>query len=146
VKKIFPAPCLVRKALEMYCDLVTAPSFPAARKFAALATDEEDLAFAESLLSDRETYRWLTGDGVHLSMRELLEVFLPSVEVDFGTFLQLCPRQKSRPYTIASSSREDPKKIGVCVGMVHEGHRGPVGGDHERQVSEAWHCFSASAV
>jgi NADPH-ferrihemoprotein reductase len=55
---------------------------------------------------------------VQLSLREFFELFLPSADIDLGTFLQVCQRQKSRPYTIASSSRENPQRVGVCVSMV----------------------------
>lgn len=118
VRKPFPAPCLVRHALSFYCDLCQAPAKAAARRIAALCTDVNDKDLLESLLNDREAYQWLTGDEVHLSLREFFELFLPSADIDFGTFLQLCPRQKSRPYTISSSSLEDPHRIGVCVSMV----------------------------
>jgi len=121
VRKPFPAPCLVREALELYCDLHAAPPKTAARRLAAFAKDPADREAVEKLLQDREAYQWLTGDKVHLSLREFFELYLKSAEIDVGTFLQVCPRQKSRPYTIASSSREDPKKIGICVSMVHEG-------------------------
>ena len=69
---------------------------------------------------DNHAYHWLTGEGVRLSLQEFFELFLPSASVDLGTFVQLCPRQKSRPYTIASSSRTDKKTIGLCVSMVQE--------------------------
>lgn len=118
VKMPFPTPCLARDALELYCDLSAAPTRAAARHLAAFATNEEDRAFLKSLLQDKETYKWLVGQKVQLSFREFFELFLPSAEVDLGTFLQVCPRQKSRPYTIASSSLEDPHRIGVCVSMV----------------------------
>jgi NADPH-ferrihemoprotein reductase len=118
VKKPFPTPCLAKTALELYCDLCTAPAKANARRLAALASDDADRAFLKALLSDSETYQWLTGEKVQFSLREFFELFLPSAAVDLGTFLQVCPRQKSRPYTIASSSREDSKRIGVCVSMV----------------------------
>jgi len=71
-------------------------------------------------LQDREAYQLLTGEKGRLSLREFFELFLTSAELDLATFLQLCPRQKSRPYTIASSSKEDPSKIGICVSLVQE--------------------------
>mmetsp|Transcript_26102 Transcript_26102/g.81083 ORF Transcript_26102/g.81083 Transcript_26102/m.81083 type:complete len:692 (-) Transcript_26102:25-2100(-) len=120
VKKIFPSPCPVRTALEAYCDLCAAPSRNAAKHIAALATDAEDRAALERLLQDREAYQWLTGEAVRLELREFFELFLPSAELDLSAFLQLCPRQKSRPYTISSSSREDPHTVGICVSMVQE--------------------------
>eukprot|EP00930_Biecheleria_cincta_P028631 TRINITY_DN19981_c0_g1_i1.p1 TRINITY_DN19981_c0_g1~~TRINITY_DN19981_c0_g1_i1.p1 ORF type:complete len:683 (-),score=156.98 TRINITY_DN19981_c0_g1_i1:281-2329(-) len=120
VKKPFPAPCLVRTALELYCDICAAPSRGAAKRLASLARDEEDRSALEALLQNREAYQLLTGERGRLNLREFFELFLSSAELDLGAFLQLCPRQKSRPYTIASSSKEDPSKIGICVSLVQE--------------------------
>eukprot|EP00443_Scrippsiella_acuminata_P069592 CAMPEP_0115434242 /NCGR_PEP_ID=MMETSP0271-20121206/33041_1 /TAXON_ID=71861 /ORGANISM="Scrippsiella trochoidea, Strain CCMP3099" /LENGTH=698 /DNA_ID=CAMNT_0002859659 /DNA_START=68 /DNA_END=2164 /DNA_ORIENTATION=+ len=120
VKKPFPTPCTVQDALGLYCDLCAAPSKAALKKLATFIRDDGDRAVLEGLIEDRQTYQWLTGEGVRLSFRELFELFFASAEVDLGTFLQLCPRQKNRPYTIASSSREDRHKIGICVSVVAE--------------------------
>jgi len=120
VKKPFPAPCTVREALSLYCDLCQAPTRSAAKKLAPFIRDEKDRAAFVSLVEDRPAYQWLTGEGVRLNFQELFEFFFASAEIDLGTFLQLCPRQKNRPYTIASSSREDKKKIGICVSIVAE--------------------------
>jgi len=120
VKKPFPSPCTLQTALTFYCDLAAAPSRAAAKKLASLAEDPADRAALERLLQDSGSYTWLIGEGGRLTLCEFCELFLPSAKMDVGTFLQLCPRQKSRPYTIASSSRENAQKIGVCVSMVQE--------------------------
>jgi len=123
VKRPFPAPCTVRTALSLFCDLAAVPGKMPAKRLAAFVTDEQDRAVLEKLLKDSDTWRWLTGDGknpARLTFREFFELFLPSAKIDFSAFVQLCPRQKSRPYTIASSHREDPQTIGVCVSMVQE--------------------------
>lgn len=119
VRKPFPCPCSVRHALEMYCDLAAAPPRAQARKLAAFSIDPEEREAAERLLQDKAAYGWLTNDG-RLNLQEFFELLIPSAQIDLGSFLQLCPRQKSRAYTIASSSREDPKTIGLCVSMVQE--------------------------
>jgi len=120
VKRPFPAPCTVRSALTLFCDLVAAPGKMPAKRFAALATDEQDREAFQRMIEDRESFSWLTGDGKRLTLREFFELFMPSAEIDFSTFVQLCPRQKNRPYTIASSSRVDPQTIGVCVSVIQE--------------------------
>jgi len=120
-KRPFPSPCTVARALSVFCDLVSAPSKMPARRFASLAKDEADQTALLNVLEDRECYQCLTGDGSsRLTLREFFELYLPSAEIDFSTFVQLCPRQRSRPYTIASSSREDPSTIGICVSIVQE--------------------------
>lgn len=119
-RKPFPSPCTLRDALTLYCDLASLTK-NAVRHFAALVTDDDDRAALEHLLQDTHTLHWLSSEGVHLTLRELFELYLASAEVDVSGFLQLCPRQRSRPYTIASSSREDSHHIGICVSMVQEG-------------------------
>jgi NADPH-ferrihemoprotein reductase len=120
VRKPFPAPCNVHNALSVYCDLAVAPVKMIAKRFAAFIEDEQDRACLDAILQDREAWQWLTGDGVRLTFREFFELFMTSAKVDFSTFVQICPRQRNRPYTIASSSKEDPKKIGICVSIVQE--------------------------
>eukprot|EP00747_Dinoflagellata_sp_TGD_P184388 gnl/TRDRNA2_/TRDRNA2_39970_c0_seq1.p1 gnl/TRDRNA2_/TRDRNA2_39970_c0~~gnl/TRDRNA2_/TRDRNA2_39970_c0_seq1.p1 ORF type:complete len:687 (-),score=148.90 gnl/TRDRNA2_/TRDRNA2_39970_c0_seq1:84-2144(-) len=118
VRKPLPTPCTVKDALANYCELGTAPTKAAAKRFASLAQAQDERAALQQLLQDTAAYQWLLSDSVKLSLREFFELFLPSAEVTLSSFLQLCPRQKSRPYTIASSSKEDPHRIGICVSMV----------------------------
>jgi NADPH-ferrihemoprotein reductase len=120
VRKPFPTPCSVRKALSLYCDLVMAPGKMPAKRLAAFIKDEQDRAAVQSLLEDREAWQWVTGENLRLTLREFFELYMASAEIDFSSFSQICPRNKNRPYTIASSSREDPKTIGICVSMVQE--------------------------
>jgi len=120
IKAPFPAPCTVREALALYCDLCQAPSRSVAKRFVPFIQDEAHRAAFASLVEDRPAYQSLIGEGARLTFRELFELFLPSAVIDFGVFLQLCPRQKNRPYTIASSSAEDETTIGVCVSVVAE--------------------------
>ena len=49
--------------------------------------------------------------------------FHNEIEIPLSDFLQLCPRQKHRPYTIASSSVECPTSIHLAVGLIHEEHK-----------------------
>mmetsp|Transcript_49321 Transcript_49321/g.78022 ORF Transcript_49321/g.78022 Transcript_49321/m.78022 type:complete len:688 (-) Transcript_49321:87-2150(-) len=120
VRKPFPTPCTVRTALSLYCDLAMAPGKMPAKRLAAFIKDEEDRAAVQSLLEDREAWQWVTGENLRLSLREFFELYMASADIDFSSFCQICPRNKNRPYTIASSSREDAKTIGVCVSMVQE--------------------------
>merc|ERR1711907_384059 len=80
----------------------------------------EDRASLESILADREVYQMLTTGNTRISLREFFELFMCSAQIDVSTFLQLCARQKSRPYTIASSFKENSQQIGICVSMVKE--------------------------
>lgn len=120
VRQPFPIPCTVRMALTLYCDLCSAPVKNVAKKFSAFITDASDKAALDKILEMREVYQLLTTGVTRISLREFFALFMPSAELEFGTFLQLCARQKNRAYTIASSARERPGQIGLCVGMVKE--------------------------
>jgi len=120
VKKLFPTPCTVQDALGSFCDLVRMPSQAAVWKFASFVRDPDEQHALRRLLEDKETFRWLSGEKIRVSFQDFLSLFMSSIEMDFGTFVQLCPRQKSRPYTIASSLREDKDTISVCVSAVRE--------------------------
>mmetsp|Transcript_24403 Transcript_24403/g.56238 ORF Transcript_24403/g.56238 Transcript_24403/m.56238 type:complete len:691 (+) Transcript_24403:83-2155(+) len=120
VRRPFPVPCTIRNALTLFCDLATAPPRRVLRQFAAFVKDEQERAAVTALVEDRDAYQWLTGPNIRFSFMELFAFFFSSAEIDLSTFLQLCPRQRSRPYTISSSSREDSSRIGICVSMVSE--------------------------
>ncbi|CAK9031031.1 NADPH--cytochrome P450 reductase 3 (CPR) (P450R) [Durusdinium trenchii] len=123
VKKPFPAPCKVQIALSIYCDLCTFPQRNTAKRFAPLVQDAADREALFGLVQDREAYQVLV-DG-RLTLRDFFELFMPSADIDLSAFVQLCQRQKNRPYTIASSSKEDSTRIGICVSMVQENHKSP---------------------
>ncbi|CAJ1335711.1 unnamed protein product, partial [Effrenium voratum] len=118
LRKPFPAPCKVHTALSIYCDLCAAPQRSVAKKFAPFVRDEAERQELYRLVQDREAYQVLL-DG-RISLQDFFELFLASADLDISIFLQLCQRQKNRPYTIASSSKEDSSRIGICVSMVQE--------------------------
>lgn len=120
VKKPFPAPCKVQTALSIYCDLSALPARSTAKKFAPLVQDAADREALFALVQDREAYQILT-DG-RLTLKDFFELFMQSAEIDLSAFVQICQRQKNRPYTIASSSKEDSTRIGICVSLVQEEH------------------------
>lgn len=123
LRKPFPAPCKVQIALSIYCDLCTFPQRNTAKRFAPLVQDAADREALFGLVQDREAYQVLV-DG-RLTLRDFFELFMPSADIDLSAFVQLCQRQKNRPYTIASSSKEDSTRIGICVSMVQENHKSP---------------------
>jgi NADPH-ferrihemoprotein reductase len=58
----------------------------------------------------------MSTNEVHLSFGEFLQLFMPSLKIDLGAFLQLCPRQRPREFTISSSPAENKKVVSVTVG------------------------------
>ncbi|CAE7541428.1 Por [Symbiodinium natans] len=122
VKKPFPAPCTVQTALSLYCDLCAVHK-ACCKRLVPFVRDEADSKALQALLQDREAFQILA-DG-RMSMRDFFELFMESAEIDLSAFVQLCQRQKNRPYTIASSSKEDPNRIAICVSLVQEERRSP---------------------
>lgn len=80
--------------------------------------DAADREVLFALVQDREAYQVLL-DG-RLTLQDFFELFMQSAEIDLSAFVQICQRQKNRPYTIASSSKEDSTRIGICVSLVQE--------------------------
>ena len=118
LRKPFPAPCKVETALSIYCDLCAVPGRSVAKRFAPLVQDPADRDALFALVQDREAYQVLV-DG-RLTLKDFFQLFMQSAEIDLSAFVQICQRQKNRPYTIASSSKEDSTRIGICVSLVQE--------------------------
>ena len=116
LRKPFPAPCTVHTALSLYCDLVAFPHKNVAKRFIPFVQDAVDQEALSVLVKDLEAYR-VFSEG-RLTLKDFMELF--PCDIDLSTFVQICPRQKNRPYTIASSSKEDSTRIGICVSMVQQ--------------------------
>jgi NADPH-ferrihemoprotein reductase len=116
-KKLFPTPCTIRESLARYCDLLKVPNKASLKLFALFCSEKDQENMQKVLASD-----WLVKDfeskDTHLSFAEFLQMFMPSLKMDIGTFVQLCPRQKPRSYTISSSSAENKEILSVTVGLV----------------------------
>jgi len=110
-------PCTFRELLTSHCDLSGQLQVECVQAFAALTQDHVERECMQSLLKDFSTFQWLATDAC-LSLREFLILFLSSARIDVTTFFRICPSQKPRPYTIASSHLEDPSRIAVCASMV----------------------------
>eukprot|EP00397_Hematodinium_sp_SG-2012_P015936 GEMP01016240.1.p1 GENE.GEMP01016240.1~~GEMP01016240.1.p1 ORF type:complete len:647 (+),score=140.80 GEMP01016240.1:126-2066(+) len=113
-KSPFPTPCTVRTALEQFSDLLTLPGKNALTQFALKLENPQPLV---DFLHSAE-FKSMT--RAHVSFLEFWEAFFPSLKIDLGTFLQLCPRPKMRPYTISSSSKEHKKLVGVTITLLHK--------------------------
>jgi NADPH-ferrihemoprotein reductase len=116
-KKLIPTPCSIRTALARYCDLLQIPGKSTLRNFAAYCNAEDEANVTKLLESSWALKAMSTGE-VHLSFGEYLQLFMPSLKMDLGAFLQLCPRQRPRSFTISSSPAENKKVVSVTVGLV----------------------------
>jgi len=115
-KAPFPMPCTLREALTRYCDLRRAPS---RRMLLALKSRLEPGVRdrVDRLLGDEVAMRILQDEGLGWTQREFWAA-MGVQHLDVGAFLLHCPRQRSRPYTIASSPCARPDQIHVVVSLV----------------------------
>lgn len=114
VKSPFPTPCTLWTALEQYCDLLSLPGKNTLIQFAL------KLEYPEKIIEFLQSAQFKTMSRAHVSFLAFWDTFFTDLNIDLGTFLQLCPRAKMRPYTISSSSREKKKLIGLTISLVHE--------------------------
>eukprot|EP00920_Eleutheroschizon_duboscqi_P010778 GHVT01025347.1.p1 GENE.GHVT01025347.1~~GHVT01025347.1.p1 ORF type:complete len:551 (+),score=39.03 GHVT01025347.1:980-2632(+) len=121
MKRPFPTPCTVRHALTYYCDLSSLPHRAPLRDLSCFIRDEEERRRVDMLLSAAGSSDF----QVHVkapffSLGQFVSIFMNSAEFDLGLFFQLVPRQRARPYTIASSPRAQPKVISLVCSQVYE--------------------------
>ena len=122
----FPVPCSVRRVLTEELDLhLHEPWEDLLGLFYEEADDAEEtqrledwlevLRQGERSLECLELKKQLSDK--YLTVIDLLEEF-PSVEPEFGDFLEALPKQKPRFYSISSSPLEHPEQIDLTVGLV----------------------------
>ena len=109
IKKLFPTPCTLRRALQLYCDLNGMPTRAFIKEIAFLCGRSKEEA---DLISEKTHHQ-----SVIVTMRSLIEQHFIDIAnfVSIDRFLVLCPKLKPRSYTISSSSIEQPKTIGLTV-------------------------------
>ncbi|CAJ1383416.1 unnamed protein product [Effrenium voratum] len=100
-KVAFPLPCSLKDALVKYCDLNTAPT---RQMLHALKPHfKPDVQFRiEKLLNDCWAMSVIQDRALAWTQFEFW-TSLEATPLPLGAFLQYCPRQRARPYTIASS-------------------------------------------
>lgn len=121
VKVPFPSAGTLREVFAQFLDLTTLPSRAVFRKFLAYVPDEEKRnELSNYLLSDES--RWKTLQKSRCSFLEAWLLFLlpAGISLGLGDFLQICPRQKRREYTISSSVLASPTTVSTVVGLLHE--------------------------
>lgn len=118
----FPVPCTLRWALTAYCDLSAVPVGSKLRALAPYLRDEAERSALDRLTGTAKGKEFFKAFvlGCRLSFREFLEIFLTSLEIPISDFLQWCPQQRPRPYTLASSHLEAPGRPALCVAVIAE--------------------------
>jgi len=112
------APCTVRDALVRYLDLTQLPGKKVLMQLGAFVPSPEAREVLEKLLEDADALKGLHSAEFQMSFREFWLIYFSGIEIDLSAFLQICPRQKIRPYTISSSSKATPKTISITCSMV----------------------------
>ncbi|CAE8658342.1 unnamed protein product, partial [Polarella glacialis] len=116
LRKPFPTPCSLRHALTRYCDLRRAPT---RQMLTVLQPTLQSAAARERvarLLADRVAMRLLQHEALAVSQVEFWAAF--GVErLDLSAFLLHCPRQRPRPFTVASSPLASSSRLSLCVSL-----------------------------
>eukprot|EP00927_Polykrikos_kofoidii_P034774 TRINITY_DN29425_c0_g1_i1.p1 TRINITY_DN29425_c0_g1~~TRINITY_DN29425_c0_g1_i1.p1 ORF type:complete len:867 (-),score=145.29 TRINITY_DN29425_c0_g1_i1:147-2747(-) len=114
-KKPFPTPCSLREALLRYCDLRRAPT---RRMLVSLRPRLEKDARDRigRLLADEGAMRIIQDEGLNWTQMEFWRAFGVQ-HLPLSAFLLHCPRQRARPFTIASSPAASPTRIHLCVSL-----------------------------
>ena len=119
VKKPFPTPGNLRKAISSFIDLHGGPSWALIRDLAILtgksATDAE--TFANEMKNDKSR------PGEVLTVIKFLRDIIGAGglrQISLGDLIQILPKQKARAYSIASSPLEDAKKISIIISRVDD--------------------------
>jgi sulfite reductase alpha subunit-like flavoprotein len=120
LKRPFPTPCTLGKALTRYCDLSKPPTKKMLEKMQPRLQDQDAKERVAQLLKDEETLKLLQASSLCCRMHEFWAL-LGVTSLDLSEFLLNCPRQKAREFTIASSPKASPGKISLCVSQTsHE--------------------------
>jgi len=115
VKSPFPTPCTLRQALTEYLDLTTLPARSILVQF---AKSSSPVPMRALILFHMDGVKDL--HKARISFLEFWQTFFENTKISIAAFLQLCPRQKMRAYTIATSPKENNSMLGLTVGLVAE--------------------------
>eukprot|EP00921_Rhytidocystis_pertsovi_P025397 GHVQ01040989.1.p1 GENE.GHVQ01040989.1~~GHVQ01040989.1.p1 ORF type:complete len:605 (+),score=53.01 GHVQ01040989.1:62-1876(+) len=120
-KRPFPTPCTVFQALSLYCDLESLPHKSILKDMLCFVQDKVERETLDRLLAEENSthFKHYIKDS-RMSLKDFIEIFMASAEFDLGGFLQLAQRQNFRPYTISSSSKEQPSIMSITVSKVQE--------------------------
>jgi len=116
-KTPFPTPCTIRTALTFYLDLREQIKQHQLQILAKYATNQDEKDHLWLLATNREEYlAWVeTGQK---TCREVLEEF-PSIDVPIEVLMtEILSRIQVRYYSISSSSKEEPQRIGITAVVV----------------------------
>jgi NADPH-ferrihemoprotein reductase len=116
LKKAFPTPCTLRDALSRYCDLRRPPNQRMLLAFRHRLNAEQQGRLVR-LLDDLASMDMIQDEAHAWTQFEFWSV-VGVKRLDLATFLLHCPRQRSRPFTIASSPLAKPNSIHACVALV----------------------------
>ncbi|KAI9270882.1 hypothetical protein BY458DRAFT_555807 [Sporodiniella umbellata] len=120
-KHPFPVPTSYRAAFRHYLDICSVASRQVLMALMEYAPTEKSKEALKKLATDKDAYRVHVGD-VTRNLGEVLEMVIqgesieaPFKSVPFDLIIESISRLQPRYYSISSSSKENPKKIGVTA-------------------------------
>jgi len=116
----------LREAMTSYLNLTEIPNKNALSMFRRHVKNEEDRDALSNLLRDKSLLNSIDSGACKMTFVEFWVVFFESIELTIEQFLEICPRQRSRLYTISSSKKETPKTISLTVSLTYAQSRGEV--------------------
>lgn len=117
-KKNFNGPCSLRDALTFYLDLKAVLKQHHFEIIAKYATDEKERTLLFSIVDDRELFVKTVEEG-QKTLADILREFPSAAKIPLVVVLcEILPRIAVRYYSISSSSKKDPTKIGITAIVV----------------------------
>jgi sulfite reductase alpha subunit-like flavoprotein len=119
VKKPFPTPTNMKRAISSFLDLHGCPSWGLMRDLAIITG--KSASDAENFANEMKNFK--SSSGNVLTVSKLLRDCIGATDISkipFGDLIQILPKQKARAYSIASSPLEDAKKISILISRVDD--------------------------
>jgi len=116
----FPNPCTVRAYLEKYADLTGSPRRSELKLLASYASDDATSRAALLRMASKEG-KWEYKDKIvdlKIGIADIVTRLCPGLVIPLEHFVQLCPRQMPRYYTISSSSSVHPDSVHMTVSIL----------------------------
>lgn len=120
-RRPFPGPAKLKEVLRLYCDLIQVPSKSTLKELAEYIEDSDEQQALLSLLAESNADIFTKHvRETQMTFLEFADIFMSTLSIPIADFLQLCPRQRCRAYTIASSSLVQPSRVAVSISRVFE--------------------------
>jgi len=107
----------LREAMTRYLNLTDVPNKNALSMFCLHLENEVDREILNNLIQDKSILNSIDNGACKMTFMEFWLVFFESIKLTIEEFLEICPRQRTRLYTISSSRKETPKTMSLTVSL-----------------------------